>query len=330
MNPKLVMTTALLLFVTVDATRVLAQDQKARELSEKCAELPFNSFPPNQLLRRENPDGSAVSVLHAEKAGVWGEFFIQVDQPGTYRVDVGLLKGPDKGICQLQVNGDPVGEPVDCYASAGESLATVSFGEVTFLKATNNSFRFRVSGKNPASSGSDLALARITLTPVHGFTLLSPNGSCQTTGDVLLRWNPLPQAGKYQVEVDGSVVKSVDASAASFQTTGLAAGPHHWRVIAARADGKLQPSNMFSFVVGPPPPYPFSEFSEDFSSLNPDTWLLKGMTISKGGDSSGSRSSRARFGHAQNNPSRQNRRRAFGAHQTRRRGFCDGSRIPSR
>ena len=212
---------------------------------------------------------------------------MQVDQPGTYRVDVGLLKGADKGIFQLLVNGDPVGEPVDCYGSGAESPATMPTGEVTFLKAANNSFRFRVTGKNASSSGSDLAVARITLTPVHGFTLLSPNGSCQTSGNVLLRWNPWPQAGKYQVEVDGSVVKSVDAPTASWQTTGLAAGPHRWRVIAVGANGKPQPSNIFSFVVGPPPPYPCREFSDDLSSLNPDEWLLKSMTVSKGSDSPG-------------------------------------------
>ena len=96
-------------------------------------------------------------------------------------------------------------------------------------------------------SGTELALQRITLTPVNGFTLLSPNGSCQRDGNVLLRWNPWPQASKYQVEVDGSVVSTVDASVTTWQTTDLAPGPHRWRVIAAGTGGKLQPSNILLF-----------------------------------------------------------------------------------
>ncbi len=192
MNSKLTITIALLLLAPLGSSLLPAEEQSTQAISELCAELPFNSFPPNQLLRQENPDGTAISQLLAGKAGTWGEFFIQVDQPGTYRLDVGLLRGPDKGIFQLQVSGDPVGDPVDCYSSAANS-PVISIGEVTFLKPANNCFRFQVTGKNAASSGSALALAHITLTPVTGFTLLSPNGSCQTDGNVVLRWNLWPR-----------------------------------------------------------------------------------------------------------------------------------------
>lgn len=117
-----------------------------------------------------------------------------------------------------------IGDPIDCYAPGAEAHLLVHVGAATFLKPGNHSFRFLVTGKNGASSGTELALQRITLTPVTGFTLLSPNGSCQRDGNVLLRWNPWPQASKYQVEVDGSVIATVDASATTSQTTNLAPG----------------------------------------------------------------------------------------------------------
>jgi hypothetical protein len=272
--------------VATGSSLLPAQEPAARPVSEACAELPFGSFPPNQLLRQGTPNGSAFSQLQSGKPGTWGEFFIQVDQPGTYRVDVDLLKGPARGIFQLLVNGDAIGDPIDCYASGADSDAVIPVGAVTFLKPENNSFRFRVTGKNGASAGSELALQRITLTPVHGFTLLSPNGSCQAKGDVLLRWNSWPQASHYRVEVDGSVATTLDASATTWQATGLVPGPHRWRVVAVGADGKTQPSNVLTFVVGTPPPYPCREFSDDFSSLKPGDWSLDSMKLSQDGGAS--------------------------------------------
>ncbi len=283
---KRIVTAAFLLSALVGKSSLSAQAPSARPISELCAELPFSSFPPNQLLRRENGDGSAVSTLQSGKAGAWGEFFIQVDQPGAYRVDVDLLKGADKGIFQLLVNGDPVGGPMDCFASRPEASTVIPAGEVTFLKPANGSFRFLVKGKNPLSTGFGLALRRVTLTPVPGFMLLSPDGSCLTGGDVLLRWNPAPRARQYQVEVDG-VVATVDAPATTWQGAHLAAGAHRWRVIAVGADGKPHPSNIFSFVVGPPPPYPFREFSDNFSSFKPGDWQLESMTLSSGNGAHG-------------------------------------------
>ena len=77
------------------------------------------------------------------------------------------------------------------------------------------------------------------------------------------------------------MVNTVDASTTTWQTSDLAPGPHRWRVIATGTDGKLQPSNFFSFVVGPPPPYPCREFSDDFSSPHPDDWALQSMKFSQ-------------------------------------------------
>ena len=281
MNSKLPATVSLLFLSFIGGSLILAQDKMARPISEICAELPFDSFPPNQLLRVTNAEGSAISVLQSGKTGTWGQFFLQVDQPGTSRVDVDLLKGPSRGIFELIVNGDAIGDPVDCYASGVESHMVVQVGAAAFLKPGNYSFRFLVTGKNGASSGTEIALQRITLTPVHGFTLLSPNGSCQANGDVLLHWNAWTRAKQYRVEVDGSVATTLDAATTAWKATGLAPGSHRWRVVALEEDGKAQLSNVLTFLVGTPPPYPCREFSDDFSTLNPSDWSLTSMKLSQ-------------------------------------------------
>ena len=222
-------------------------------------------------------------MLQAGKSGVWAEFFVALDRAGTYRVDVGSRKGPDQAVFQLLVDGDPVGPPVDDYSAAMTAPLVTSIGDVTFQKAGTYSCRFLVTGKNPASNGFTLSLAKITLTPVAGFTLLSPNGSCGESPDVFLRWNTWSAARQYRIEIDGHTATTLDAPATTYQASNLARGPHRWRVVAMDAAGKQKLSNVFSFVVGPPAPYPFREFAEAFSSGNANGWSLGSMKLVKDG-----------------------------------------------
>ncbi len=266
------------------STQVRADAESPAPLTLTCAELPSDSFPPNQLLRSETADGSVVSVLQAGRTGSWAEFFVRVDRAGTYRVDVQSRKGPDRAIFQLMVDGDPVRQPVDGYAPQNATAPVeTAVGDATFQKAGTYSLRFLVTGKNPSGSGLSLALEKITLTPVAGFTLLSPNGSCAEGPEVLLRWNAWGPARQYRVEVDGRPTATVDAPATTYQASALARGAHRWRVVAVDAAGRETPSNTFAFVVGPPLPYPCREFSEAFSSASVAAWSLESMTLARDG-----------------------------------------------
>ncbi len=264
---------ALSLFCAHTATNA----QTAGAITARCGELPADSFPPNQLLPSEEGGGRVFSVLQSSEVGAWSKFFLRVDLPGTYRVDVDLRKGPGEAVFQLFVDRDPIGQPVDCYVAGGFTPVGTSIGDVTFLKPGNYPFRFLVTGRNPASSGFSLALEKITLTPVAGFTLLSPNGSCEEGADVLLRWNSWPATKQYQIEMDGRAAGMVDAPATSYQVAQLARGSHRWRIVAIDSSGKQMPSDVFSFVVGSPPPYPGREFTETFGSGNLGEWFLESM-----------------------------------------------------
>ena len=262
---------------------VRADPQAPAPLTSPCGELPFDSFPPNQLLRTEAADGSIVSVLQAGRIGSWAEFFVPVDRAGTYRIDVRSRRGPQEAAFQLAIDGDPVGPPVDGYLAGSASPTETTVGDATFQKAGWHSFRFVVTGKNPSSGGTSLSLEKITLTPTEGFTLLSPNGSCAEGPDVLLRWNAWSSAKRYRVETDGRAAATVDAPATAFQASALAPGAHRWRVVAIDPAGKETPSNVFAFVVGPPPPYPCREFTGSFSPENPGSWSLESMTLKSDG-----------------------------------------------
>ncbi len=246
-----------------------------------CAELPFNSFPPNQLLREETKEGGAFSVLKAEKSGAWCEFFIQIDNSGTYRLAVTSPRAPDEGICQIIVNGDPVGAPLDLYAPAAGSEITRTVGCVTFLKPGNYSFRFLVTGKNAAASGYDVAQRSLSLEPIKGFTLLSPNGACEFGSDVLLRWNAWPEATHYRVKMDGVMTTEVNAPTTNCRSSNVPPGLHRWQIVALGAGGKAWDSNTLSFFVGVPPPYHFREFNDDFSTGELAGWSLTGMKFGR-------------------------------------------------
>ena len=248
-----------------------------------CGELPFDSYPPNQVLRVEAADGSIVSALRSGKIGSWAEFFITVNQPGTYRINVRSRTGPREAVFQLLVDGTPVGQPVEDYSVESSVAVENSVGDATFQKAGTFSFRFLVTGKNASSDGFSLSLEKITLTPVVGFTLLSPNGSCAENPEVLLRWNAWSSARRYRVEIDGQPAATVDAPATTCQTSALGRGAHRWRVVAIDPAGKETASNFFSFVVGPPLPYPCREFSESFAPGSPYDWSLESMTLTRDG-----------------------------------------------
>jgi len=249
-------------------------------LTSECSELPFDSFPPNQLLRQVQKDGHAFSLLNATKPGAWGEYFIQVDQPGSYQLSLTALKGHDRGIVQASVNGEAIGAPFDLYAPK-EASSEISLGTVTFLKAGNYPFRFLITGKSASSSGYTAAFQRVALTPAKAFTLLSPNGSYELHGNVLLRWNEWGDAKAYRVEIDGVPVATVEAPATTYAATKLSSGNHRWRVVAITKESGEIPSNEFSFGIGAPASYPFRDYAENFNE-NLTNWSLQSMVQTSG------------------------------------------------
>lgn len=248
--------------------------------SENCADLPWTSYPPNQISRVEDVEGRVASVIDATRPNTLGEFFVEVDSPGTYRVSVSALRAPNGGVFQLQVDGEPLGAPVDLLSTARE-WSEFELGDLTFLRPGTRGLRFAIGGTKRVTE-SMVVLGRITLTPVSGFTLLSPNGSCESELRALLRWNPWPGTKSYIVELDDAAIGQVAGDRTAFRTNALIAGSHRWRVIAVEASGRRKTSNVFTFCTGSPALYPERDFVERFDGRAAARWELTGMSVVAG------------------------------------------------
>jgi hypothetical protein len=110
------------------------------------------------------PDGVG-TILDATKVSDNVTFILNVAQPGTYDVKVGVKKYTTRGIWQLSVNGVNVGPRQDEYMNTGGTYAVLDVSTVTISSTGNQSFRFTVTGKDAASTGFTMSFDTITLTP---------------------------------------------------------------------------------------------------------------------------------------------------------------------
>lgn len=103
-------------------------------------------------------------VYYGSAVGDWITFPIQVDKPGTYKLEVIMKRHPSKGIFQTYVNDTAIGEPVDEYAANNTDKLSIPLGEVTFDRAGTQNVKFEITDKNPSSGGYQMVLNGISLT----------------------------------------------------------------------------------------------------------------------------------------------------------------------
>ena len=83
--------------------------------------------------------------------------------PGTYNVKIRFGKGADLGRWQFYKAGTKVGAQQDAYSNAF-AFSEVNLGNVIYQTSGNKVFRFKVTGKNNASSGFATAIDYVMLT----------------------------------------------------------------------------------------------------------------------------------------------------------------------
>jgi hypothetical protein len=117
---------------------------------------------------REKIGGENVRMLSLEATGedIFGPHHValELEAPaaGRYRILVEAVAGPSQGKLRLYRNEEPLGEPVDLYASERAKRGPLLLGEAD-LEAGGNILFFRSAGKDPASQGIDIDLVRIVL-----------------------------------------------------------------------------------------------------------------------------------------------------------------------
>ncbi|HEY9249475.1 MAG TPA: hypothetical protein VIO38_10100, partial [Rariglobus sp.] len=102
-------------------------------------------------------------LLKAGAAGDYASYALEV-AAGTYRAAVRVKRTPASGIFQASVNGAPQAAVQDLFAGAADYRA-LDLGEVTFKTPGVQTFKFSAEGKNPASTGWQLDVDYIELTP---------------------------------------------------------------------------------------------------------------------------------------------------------------------
>lgn len=104
-----------------------------------------------------------VSKLTADAVNDFIQYDVYVPKTGVYNIKIGVKKHPARGMFQLSVGGSNRGTPQDCYA-ATQTFQEIDIGDMTVTSLGNKAFRFKITGKNAASTNYDLVIDYIRLT----------------------------------------------------------------------------------------------------------------------------------------------------------------------
>lgn len=111
------------------------------------------------------------SVYQSTETGDSVSYTIPNVLPGNYNVKLGIKRTSGRGTCQLYIYpqgnfaaGTDVGVPQDMYGAA-TSYETLDLGNVIVTVSGNQTLRFKVTGKNAASTGYNMVFDFIKLTP---------------------------------------------------------------------------------------------------------------------------------------------------------------------
>jgi hypothetical protein len=108
------------------------------------------------------PDGKGV-LFPATAVGQSVSFTVTVAADATFAVNLQGVRGTDMGIMQLAIDGKNFGSAVDGYTTAPSKL-NVTYGSL-LLTAGSHAFTYKVTGKNPGSTGYEASFGEITLEP---------------------------------------------------------------------------------------------------------------------------------------------------------------------
>jgi hypothetical protein len=137
---------------------VLATALETETLQVVANSAPYMYFPDPELR------GGEGTLLEATTSDDFITFNAPIAVAGVYDVKVGIRTNSDEGKFKLFINGatKAQGDPQDEY-SAAVGYKVLDLGTVRFINTGNQSFKFKVTGKNSASSGYHLAFDYIDL-----------------------------------------------------------------------------------------------------------------------------------------------------------------------
>ncbi|MDO8588758.1 MAG: DUF2961 domain-containing protein [Armatimonadota bacterium] len=149
---------------------------------------------------------------------------LDAPEPGRYQLELGLLKGPDGGVAEVLVDGQPIAGGIDAYSAETRPLARERAGVTHRLEKGPHRLTVRSTGKSKESAGTNvlvdyviwrseldyegerLEVARQTgeKAPSEFASPLFSAGSCvlfpaEKVGDSVTLRIPIYRAGKYPI-----------------------------------------------------------------------------------------------------------------------------------
>ncbi len=110
---------------------------------------------------RAMPEYNAL-LYRSEETGDFVETALDVPDAGEYEIVVQTLDYTGRGIMQVTLDGQPLGEPVDIFHS-GQPLLSESELGAHRVEAGEHTVRFEVVGRNPASDNSFMAVVGLAM-----------------------------------------------------------------------------------------------------------------------------------------------------------------------
>jgi len=158
---------------------------------------------------------SAAKGITTDDARAGESFTLQVEAPadGQYYLDMGFVTGSDRGIAQVSVDGQPLGQPIDTYAKQPHDAVPVRIGMTPPLAKGTHRITVTAIGRNHAARKAGLLLDFIMFRDA-----------------LLLEAEKLPVS---------SVTGGSQAVKSFVHTTGFYNGTEtsNWRVLWFKADG---------------------------------------------------------------------------------------------
>ena len=159
--------------VRYDATLPPVEARRVRDLDRIVFQpgwnVPIRSFSlRNAALgkKTEKLNGRSVRYLAMRAKGedTFGphhvSFACDLPSAGRYKVSIEALQGPSAAIVQLFRHERAIGAPADLFSSERKQSGLITLGEFDFEQGLNEVF-FKLTGKNPQSTGLDFDLVRV-------------------------------------------------------------------------------------------------------------------------------------------------------------------------
>ncbi|MBP1999095.1 chitodextrinase [Paenibacillus shirakamiensis] len=196
---------------------------------EKLADVKHSGDALSKVNEKEASGGYHV-FYQSNEVDDYIEYPFQIDANGSYEFNLRLKQFTNRGIAQVYVDNTPVGDPVDFYNVTARYINTM-IGSMDLDASIKHSIKFKLIGKNEASSNYILALDSFYLSKKEAATIPSAptamKSTIQSDTSVNLEWTAATDAkgiSSYEIYEQNQKIGAVPGTQTYFTATKLTSG----------------------------------------------------------------------------------------------------------